>query len=68
MGVWGQKCGDCANYSGTLQASGFCRVWGAVVVQHAPLLRQCPHWTSREARQGRAAWALASETLGSELA
>jgi len=52
MGVWSQKCGDCANYSGTQQASGFCRVWGAVVVQQAPLLRQCPHWTSREALRG----------------
>ncbi|MFM7086485.1 MAG: hypothetical protein ACKOXO_05780 [Cyanobium sp.] len=49
FGSWSQKCGACANYSGTQQSAGYCRVWGAVVVQPSPLSRQCPHWSSREA-------------------
>lgn len=43
------KCLNCANYSGSQQAAGFCRVWGAVVSQTSKVTRQCPHWTSREA-------------------
>lgn len=48
FGVWSSKCSSCANYSGSQQACGFCRVWGAVVLPDATLTRQCPHWTSRE--------------------
>ena len=49
FGSWSGKCGNCANYSGYQQSCGFCRVWGAVVLQDSALTRQCPHWTSRDA-------------------
>ena len=49
FGSWSSKCSSCANHSGSQQSCGFCRVWGAVVLQDSALTRQCPHWTSRDA-------------------
>ena len=49
FGSWTAKCSSCANYSGSQVDCGFCRVWGAVIPQDAPITRQCPHWTSRDA-------------------
>jgi hypothetical protein len=49
FGSWSHKCSECANYSGSQQSAGFCRVWGTLVTTGSALPRQCPHWTSREA-------------------
>lgn len=49
FGSWSSKCSNCANYSGSQQSCGYCRVWGAVVLRDSSITRQCPHWTSREA-------------------
>jgi hypothetical protein len=55
FGSWSSKCAQCANYSGSQQSCGFCRVWGAVVLPDAAITRQCPHWTSRDAARMSAA-------------
>jgi hypothetical protein len=60
LGPWANKCINCANYSGSPRACGFCRVWGAVIPQDAPITRQCPHWTSRVALR----LAVAARTVG----
>lgn len=49
---WNHKCGACANYSGSQNTAGYCRVWGAVMAPSTPLSRPCPHWSSREALAG----------------
>lgn len=55
FGSWSLKCSNCANYSGSQQGAGFCRVWGAVISRHASIVRQCPHWISRDAIRSAAA-------------
>jgi len=60
LGPWANKCSTCANYSGSMRACGFCRVWGAVIPQDAAITRQCPHWTSRDALR----LAVAARALG----
>jgi len=54
FGSWSQKCAHCANYSGSQQAAGFCRVWGTVLSNASALSQQCPHWTHRDAVQRQA--------------
>jgi hypothetical protein len=49
---WNHKCGACANYSGSQNTAGYCRVWGAVMAPSTSLARPCPHWSSREALSG----------------
>lgn len=47
--AWSQKCSTCANYAGSRPSAGFCRVWGTLLTTGSAPVRQCPHWTSREA-------------------
>ncbi len=62
--AWFSKCFHCAHYSGAQSCGGVCRVWGSVVALNSPLVKQCPHWSCRDAFRVKDALRVASEVEG----